>query len=48
VGALRKVEIPDHRHDPRRPAVSQFWKYEPAELLKQLVYSRDVPPCRYC
>ena len=29
-------------------AVSQFWKYEPEEFLKQPVYSRDVPPCRYC
>ncbi len=30
------------------PAVSQFWKYQPEEFLKQPVYSRDVPPCRYC
>jgi branched-chain amino acid transport system substrate-binding protein len=30
------------------PAVSQFWKYNPEEFLKQPVYSRDVPPCRYC
>jgi branched-chain amino acid transport system substrate-binding protein len=30
------------------PAVSQFWKYDPAEFLRQPVYARDVPPCRYC
>ncbi len=30
------------------PAVSQFWKYNPEEFLKQPVYSRDVPPCRHC
>jgi branched-chain amino acid transport system substrate-binding protein len=29
-------------------AVSQFWKYNPQEFLKQPVYSRDFPPCRYC
>lgn len=30
------------------PGVSQFWKYNPDEFLKQPVYSRDFPPCRYC
>jgi branched-chain amino acid transport system substrate-binding protein len=30
------------------PAVSQFWKYNPEEFLRQPVYSRDVPPCRHC
>ena len=30
------------------PAVSQFWKYSPDAFLRQPVYSRDVPPCRYC
>jgi branched-chain amino acid transport system substrate-binding protein len=30
------------------PAVSQFWKYNPEEFLRQPVYSRDVPPCRFC
>jgi branched-chain amino acid transport system substrate-binding protein len=30
------------------PAVSQFWKYDPQEFLKQPVYSREFPPCRYC
>ena len=30
------------------PAVSQFWKYSPEEFLKQAVYSREFPPCRYC
>jgi branched-chain amino acid transport system substrate-binding protein len=30
------------------PAVSQFWKYDPAEFLRQPVYARDVPPCRHC
>jgi branched-chain amino acid transport system substrate-binding protein len=30
------------------PNVSQFWKYPTEEFLKQPVYSRDYPPCRYC
>jgi branched-chain amino acid transport system substrate-binding protein len=30
------------------PAVSQFWKYNPEEFLKQPVYGRDHPPCRHC
>ena len=30
------------------PSVSQFWKYNPEEFLKQPVYSRDFPPCRHC
>jgi len=28
------------------PNVSQFWKYDPEEFLKQPVYSRDYPPLR--
>jgi branched-chain amino acid transport system substrate-binding protein len=28
--------------------VSQFWKYNPQEFLKQPVYSRDFPQCRHC
>lgn len=30
------------------PNVSQFWKYKKAEFLKQPVYSREFPPCKYC
>jgi branched-chain amino acid transport system substrate-binding protein len=30
------------------PDVSQFWKYSKQEFLKQPVYSRDFPPCKYC
>jgi branched-chain amino acid transport system substrate-binding protein len=30
------------------PAVSQFWKYNPEEYLKQPLYSRDYPPCKHC
>ncbi len=30
------------------PAVSQFWKYDKATFLKQPVYSRDYPPCKFC
>jgi len=30
------------------PTVGQFWKYGKAEFLKQPVYSRDYPPCKYC
>ncbi len=30
------------------PNVSQFWTYGKAEFLKQPVYSRDFPPCKYC
>jgi branched-chain amino acid transport system substrate-binding protein len=28
--------------------VSQFWTFPPAEFLKQPVYDRNYPPCRYC
>ena len=30
------------------PAVSQFWKWNPEEYLKQPAYSRDYPPCKHC
>ena len=30
------------------PQVSQFWKYNKAEYLKQPVYSRTYPPCEHC
>lgn len=30
------------------PTVSQFWKYTPEEFLKQPVYDRNFPPCKYC
>ena len=30
------------------PDVSQFWKYGKEKFLKQPVYSRDFPPCKYC
>ncbi len=30
------------------PRVTQFWKYDPKEYMKEPVYSRDYPPCRYC
>ncbi len=30
------------------PNVSQFWKYGKTEFLKQPVYGRDFPPCKYC
>ena len=30
------------------PNVSQFWKYNAEEFLKQPVYSRDFPPCKHC
>jgi branched-chain amino acid transport system substrate-binding protein len=30
------------------PAVSQFWKYKPEEFLKQPVYDRSYPACKYC
>jgi branched-chain amino acid transport system substrate-binding protein len=28
--------------------VSQFWTFPPDEFLKQPVYDRGYPPCRYC
>ena len=28
--------------------VSQFWTYGKDAFLKQPVYSRDFPPCKYC
>ncbi|HSA90948.1 MAG TPA: ABC transporter substrate-binding protein [Burkholderiales bacterium] len=30
------------------PQVSQFWTYSKAEFLKQPVYSREFPPCKFC
>jgi branched-chain amino acid transport system substrate-binding protein len=30
------------------PDVGQFWKYSKEEFLKQPVYSRDFPPCKFC
>jgi branched-chain amino acid transport system substrate-binding protein len=30
------------------PNVSQFWKYNPVEFLKQPLYTRDFPPCKSC
>jgi len=30
------------------PRVSQFWKYNKDEYLRQPLYSRDNPPCRFC
>jgi branched-chain amino acid transport system substrate-binding protein len=30
------------------PKVSQFWRWNPEEYLKQPVYSRDYPPCKHC
>jgi branched-chain amino acid transport system substrate-binding protein len=30
------------------PEVSQFWTYKKEEFLKQPVYSRDFPPCKFC
>ena len=30
------------------PAVSQFWKYNPEEYMKQPVYTQNYPACKYC
>jgi branched-chain amino acid transport system substrate-binding protein len=30
------------------PSISQFWKYKPEEFLKQPVYDRNNPACKYC
>jgi branched-chain amino acid transport system substrate-binding protein len=30
------------------PHVSQFWTWSKADFLKQPVYSRDYPPCKFC
>jgi len=30
------------------PNVSQFWKWSPEKFLKQPVYSKNYPPCKYC
>jgi branched-chain amino acid transport system substrate-binding protein len=29
-------------------SVSQFWTYKPDEYLKNPVYDRNFPPCKYC
>jgi branched-chain amino acid transport system substrate-binding protein len=28
--------------------VSQFWKWNPAEYMKDPLYTKDYPPCKYC
>jgi branched-chain amino acid transport system substrate-binding protein len=49
---IRKVERVDGKLQntviDTYPNVSQFWKYDPQEFLKQPVYSREFPPCRHC
>jgi branched-chain amino acid transport system substrate-binding protein len=30
------------------PNVSQYWKYNREEFLKQPVYDRNFPPCKFC
>ena len=30
------------------PNVSQFWTFDPDEYLAGPLYSRDVPPCKFC
>ena len=30
------------------PNVTQFWNYKPDAFMKDPVYSRDYPPCKYC
>lgn len=30
------------------PQVSQFWKYNPETYMKDPVYARDYPPCKFC
>jgi branched-chain amino acid transport system substrate-binding protein len=30
------------------PAVSQFWTWPSQEFLKQPVYSKEFPPCKFC
>jgi len=30
------------------PNVSQFWTYDKQAFLKQPLYSRDFPPCKFC
>jgi branched-chain amino acid transport system substrate-binding protein len=30
------------------PNVGQFWTYDKAAFLKQPLYSRDFPPCKFC
>jgi branched-chain amino acid transport system substrate-binding protein len=30
------------------PHCSQFWTYDPEEFLKQPIYDREHPPCKWC
>jgi branched-chain amino acid transport system substrate-binding protein len=49
---IRRVDKVNNRYQntviDTYPMVSQFWKYNPEEYLKQPVYTRDNPPCKYC
>lgn len=33
---------------PVRKSALVLWTMEPEDYLKNPVYSRDVPPCKYC
>ena len=47
---IRKVEKVGGEHQntviQTIPNISQFWKYNPEEHLKQPLYSRDYPPLK--
>ncbi len=49
---IRKVEVQDgHAQNSVIHTfhnVTQFWTFPPEEFLKQPVYDRNYPPCRYC
>jgi branched-chain amino acid transport system substrate-binding protein len=30
------------------PNVSQYWTYGKEQFLKQPVYDKNFPPCKYC
>jgi branched-chain amino acid transport system substrate-binding protein len=49
---IRRVEKVNNRYQntviDTYPMVSQFWKYDPEAFLKQPVYTRENPSCKYC
>ena len=49
---IRKIEKVEGKYQntvvATYPMASQFWTFDPEEFLKQPIYDRDHPPCKFC